>query len=178
MMKFSYTSYRQSGVALVVVMIFILILSAIAAFSARRAFLGEGIARSQLDVEIATQAAEAALRDAEIDLRIKDPGLRTGASCDRGESRPIRGATIGNPFFADSCPTGQCRNATGTSHAVMQLPPISTQALTLCHGGQALMVVGTIALRRRLVVLLTVLSRSAHLQALHAYEALFVSPNT
>jgi type IV pilus assembly protein PilX len=117
MMKFSYTSYRQSGVALVVVMIFILILSAIAAFSARRAFLGEGIARSQLDVEIATQAAEAALRDAEIDLRIKDPGLRTGASCDRGESRPIRGATIGNPFFADSCPTGQCRNATGTSHA-------------------------------------------------------------
>jgi type IV pilus assembly protein PilX len=108
---------RQSGVALVVVMIFIVILSTIAAFAARRAFLGEGIARSQLDVEIATQAAEAALRDAEIDLRIQDPGLRTGASCDRGEARPLKATTLGNPYFGDACPRGQCRTSAGASHA-------------------------------------------------------------
>jgi type IV pilus assembly protein PilX len=99
----------QVGVALVIVMIFIVILSGVAAFSARRALFGEGVARNQLDVEVATQAAEAALRDAEIDMQITGPGLRTGALCDRGEERSLGVATIGDGPFGADCPRGQCR---------------------------------------------------------------------
>jgi type IV pilus assembly protein PilX len=107
----------QRGVALIVVMMFIVILSGIAAFSAKRAISGEGLARNQLDVEVARQAAEAALRDAEFDLLIRSSGVLPGAVCARKTSatnaaRPIaEPASTGAPFFDADCPLGQCRLA-------------------------------------------------------------------
>jgi type IV pilus assembly protein PilX len=105
---------RQAGVALIVVMMFIVILSSVAAFSARRALSGEGLSRNQLDVEIARQAAEAALRDAEFDLQMK--ASPPTALCKRGNARPLVTAgddagRFGANFFGSGCPQGQCASA-------------------------------------------------------------------
>jgi type IV pilus assembly protein PilX len=111
---FYYAGAMQRGVALIVVMMFIVILSGIAAFSAKRAISGEGMARNQLDVEVARQAAESALRDAEFDLLISSSGVLPGAVCARKTAvtdavRPLKAASTGNPYFDRQCPLGQCR---------------------------------------------------------------------
>jgi type IV pilus assembly protein PilX len=109
----------QHGVAMVIVMIFIVILSGVAAFAARKVFLGEGLSRNQLDIEIATQAAEAALRDAEFDLQL--PGsnaARPGATCFRSDlQRPVNATTVGANYFNTNCLQGQCRNQLAQSDA-------------------------------------------------------------
>lgn len=99
---------RMRGVSLIMVLIFITIISAVGAFAVRRAVFGEGLARNMLDVEVARQAAEAALRDAERDLRSPDIGTVTGTPpCTRtSDERPIK---TGYGSFTDTCPRGQCR---------------------------------------------------------------------
>jgi type IV pilus assembly protein PilX len=116
-MKRKYSSQKQHGVVLIIVLMFIVILSGVASYSARRSLLGEGQARNQLDVEIATQAAEAALRDAELDLRSKDGSAKPGAACSRNNARPISMSRTGSPLFDTNCPGGQCRNSLATSYA-------------------------------------------------------------
>lgn len=101
----SQLQQRQRGVALVVVMIFVLALSALAAFSARNSSVGEKVARNQLDYQVARQAAEAALRDAERDLLLVNGTMRTGALCARGFARPVMDAVWA---FTPTCETGQC----------------------------------------------------------------------
>lgn len=96
----------QRGLALVIVLVFIVILSGVAAFAVRRVMFGEHIARNVLDMEIARQAAEAALRDAERDISLADDV--TGAACPRGDDRPIKSA-YSEPNFGTDCPRGQCR---------------------------------------------------------------------
>jgi type IV pilus assembly protein PilX len=59
---------RQSGVVLVVVLLFMLALTTIAVFGSRNATMGERQARNESEYQVARQAAEAALRDAERDL--------------------------------------------------------------------------------------------------------------
>ena len=97
---------KQSGVALVVVLIFIVALTSLAIYSARDVSLSERVARNQLDIQVAREAAEAALRDAEIELLYTTPGLRAGARCARGaDDRPV----VENfPSFRSDCPNGQC----------------------------------------------------------------------
>lgn len=99
---------RTRGVSLVLVLVFITIISAVGAFAVRRAVFGEGLARNMLDVEVARQAAEAALRDAERDLRSPDAGTIQGTPvCTRTtDERPIK---TGYGSFNDTCPRGQCR---------------------------------------------------------------------
>lgn len=58
----------MAGIALPVVLMFLLIITISAVYSIRRSTLAEGITRNQLDYEVARQSAEAALRDAERDL--------------------------------------------------------------------------------------------------------------
>ncbi len=117
---------RQQGVSLLIVLIFVVILSSLAAFAARRAIFGDAAARNVLDMEVARQAAEAALRDAERDILLAGAGIVTGASCDRGSDRPIRQA-YGEPNFGVDCPRGQCRYAnmnyfTGSNYAAGTSP--------------------------------------------------------
>lgn len=100
---------KQNGVALFVVMMFVIILSGMAAFSVRNATLGEKLARNQLDRSIAVQAAEAALRDAERDLflRVKP----AAALCDRIArlERPASTTTfIPKGNWSSTCTAGQC----------------------------------------------------------------------
>ncbi|HET7866324.1 MAG TPA: PilX N-terminal domain-containing pilus assembly protein [Burkholderiaceae bacterium] len=95
----------QRGVALVVVLLFLLAITGVAVFSARYAAMGEGMARNQLDAERARQAAESALRDAERDLMLPVDNLPAGASCDRREVRTLDQRYGG---FDTNCPGAQC----------------------------------------------------------------------
>ncbi|OGA82675.1 MAG: hypothetical protein A2711_16815 [Burkholderiales bacterium RIFCSPHIGHO2_01_FULL_63_240] len=97
---------RQGGVAMLVVLVFTLALTGIAIVSARLALLGESVARNQLDLQVARQAAEAALRDAEKDLMIADGAAAfPGAPCTRGIERPVMAQTV---QFTKGCARGQC----------------------------------------------------------------------
>lgn len=97
---------RQGGVAMLVVLVFTLALTGIAIVSARLALLGEGVARNQLDLQVARQAAEAALRDAEKDLMIVNGGMAIpGAACSRNIERPVMAQTV---QFTKTCARGQC----------------------------------------------------------------------
>lgn len=97
----------QQGVAMLVVLVFTLALTGIAIVSARLALLGESVARNQLDLQVARQAAEAALRDAEKDLMIADEAADfPGHVCKREGERPVMAQTI---QFTENCLRGQCQ---------------------------------------------------------------------
>lgn len=97
------------GLALPVVLLLLMLILVAAAVGMRRATQTEGLARNQVDVEIARQAAEAALRDAERDLRLPDGNTVGAAPCSRGDERPIDApGARGEPYFSDTCPRGQC----------------------------------------------------------------------
>ncbi len=89
---------------MLVVLVFTLALTGLAVFSAKFAFLGEAVARNQLDQQVARQAAEAALRDAERDLLLTDGTKRAGADCGRLSERPANP----NKGFDSACTRGQC----------------------------------------------------------------------
>ncbi len=59
---------RMRGLALPVVMIFLVVMGTLATLGVRRAVVSEALTRNQFEFEIARQAAEAALRDAESDV--------------------------------------------------------------------------------------------------------------
>ncbi len=100
---------KARGIALPLVLVLLTIVLIGTAVGLRRASLTEGLTRNQLDVEIARQAAEAALRDGERDLRLPD-GTKVGsAPCSRGDERAIDApGARGEPYFATDCPRGQC----------------------------------------------------------------------
>lgn len=95
------------GIALPLVLLFLLIITIAATFGIRRATLNEGITRNQLDYEVSRQAAEAALRDGERDANLQ--GNVAGATCARNAARPIEKNSIGIQFFNPTCLRGQCR---------------------------------------------------------------------
>lgn len=102
---------KQSGVVLVIVLIFLLALSTIAIFAARNATVGERQARNETEYQIARQAAEAALRDAERDLYPDDATLPppTTPACTRVGSlfRDVDRVVSSSEFTGD-CLAGQC----------------------------------------------------------------------
>lgn len=93
----------QRGLSLVIVMIFLSAITAVSIWSVRQSMFGEGMARNQMDVEVARQAAEAALRDAERDLMNLTPTVLPNASCTRGLDRPPRAFD-----FDENCTNGFC----------------------------------------------------------------------
>lgn len=102
------TARLERGVSLPIVLMFLLVITILGTIGMRRATTGETLSRNQLDYEVARQATEAALRDAERDLKLAGP-LRPNALCARDDDRPIKEKTMG-PYFDPSCPRGQCRN--------------------------------------------------------------------
>jgi len=96
---------RQRGVALVVVLLFLLAITGLTVWAARQSMLGEGMARNQLDQEIARQAAESALRDAERDLAQFTPDLLTNASCTRGRTD----IAVPSDMATGNCTMGMCQ---------------------------------------------------------------------
>lgn len=100
-------SHGGRGIALPLVLLFLLIITIAATFGIRRATLNEGITRNQLDYEVSRQAAEAALRDGERDANLQ--GNVAGAPCARNAARPIETLKTGMQFFNPTCLRGQCR---------------------------------------------------------------------
>lgn len=101
---------KQSGVALVVVLIFMLALSALAIFASRNATMGERQARNETEYQIARQAAEAALRDGERDL-YPDPAVPapTTPACTRtGSVFRTNDRVVSADEFTSACLGGQC----------------------------------------------------------------------
>lgn len=93
---------RTRGMALVVVLLFLVVITGATIWSVRLSTMAEGSARNQLDAEIARQAAESALRDAERDIINTSTTLLTNASCNRG-----LGQFNPNDFKTD-CTNGLC----------------------------------------------------------------------
>lgn len=96
------------GVALPLVLVFLLVITILGTLGIRHATTSETLSRNQLDYEVARQAAEAALRDAERDLLLAGGGLMPNALCPRNDDRPVASA-LRAPNFDTSCPRGQCR---------------------------------------------------------------------
>jgi type IV pilus assembly protein PilX len=102
---------HQRGISLFFVLIFTLLLSMLAAFSARNVGLLEKQASNEMEYQVARQAAEAALRDAEKDLNI--PNI--SGTCSRSDLR--KSGTVDINEFDNSCTLGQCA-ATSTRYTV------------------------------------------------------------
>lgn len=94
------------GMVLVVVLLFIMAISSIAIFAARSVTMGEQMSNNELQHQIARQAAEAALRDAERDLTQQDSNLPAGASCKR--SGGFRSTDKNTYEFNATCQQGEC----------------------------------------------------------------------
>lgn len=77
-------SKRQNGIALVMVMLFLILITGIGVWGVKQSIFSENVARNQLDHEAAREAAEAALRDAERDLMNPNIALASNGSCARG----------------------------------------------------------------------------------------------
>lgn len=109
----------QQGIALVVVLVFLLALTAISLYGARQAVFGEKIARNVLDAQVAYQAAEAALRDAQADLTMPEGKEPIGAFCFRTGMRPIA-SNVAMLVDRATCLGGICR-LTDAQYAALNL---------------------------------------------------------
>ncbi|WP_265284719.1 pilus assembly PilX family protein [Verminephrobacter aporrectodeae] len=99
---------RAHGVALVVVLLFLVAITGISVWTARQSMLAEGMARNQMDQEAAKQAAESALRDAERDIDTASLGAKMDkALCQRYASPTNTNGLNPNDFNAD-CKQGLC----------------------------------------------------------------------
>jgi type IV pilus assembly protein PilX len=104
---------RQRGVAMVIVLVFVVILTSLGTYALRRAMLNENTSRNVLDLQVARQAAAAALRDAERDVLSKN-GPVTAAICQRGITRPLPPESeFSQGSWSDACTGGQCRKGKG-----------------------------------------------------------------
>jgi type IV pilus assembly protein PilX len=103
----------QRGVALPVVLVFVLIMTMLSLFSMRSSVFKESISKNQLDTALAYQAAEAALRDAELDMLIasKTKGaalLSATPRCSRA-AEFVSGLNDSLAAFQPTCLHGLCR---------------------------------------------------------------------
>ena len=153
---------KQRGVSLVIVLIFMLALTTIAIFASRNATMGERQARNETEYQIARQAAEAALRDAERDL-YPDPGVPppTTPACTRtGSVFRTNDRVVSSEEFTDACLGGQCwvpaaRYAVAWSNATSSSPnqgepwwPISKGGLWTTGGATCATYTGPVPLGR------------------------------
>jgi type IV pilus assembly protein PilX len=91
----------QEGVVLIIALLFLILLTVIAISSSNLATVEERMARNSRDYNVAFQAAEAALRDAESDIR--SDGLA-----------PVTPQRIsGSTGFTAACTNGLCGTSTG-----------------------------------------------------------------
>jgi type IV pilus assembly protein PilX len=93
----------QSGVILVVTMLFLIMLTLIGTAAINMSTAEERMARGMRDYNVAIQAAEAALRDAQFDILNIGPW-----------AQPVRHIS-GQSGFNDTCDYGLCKALTGTA---------------------------------------------------------------
>jgi type IV pilus assembly protein PilX len=110
---------RAKGVSMVIVLVFVVILTSLGAYALRRVMLNENSSRNILDLQLAKQAAAAALRDGERDLLMPNGNLKPGAVCSRLTDRPIppvAGDTITASTWQKACSVGQCIMGNGAAN--------------------------------------------------------------
>jgi type IV pilus assembly protein PilX len=121
----------QRGISLVIVMIFLVILSALGVTAMQSSTLSSRVARNESDRNLAFQAAEAALRDAELDLRNqrfdKTACTPTTTGC---RAAPIH---MGDNFDT-TCPLGLCESS-AMATPVWETPSLwSTTGASIAYG--------------------------------------------
>jgi type IV pilus assembly protein PilX len=98
--------HRQNGISLVIVLIFLTVLSMLGITLMQGSTLGARIARNESDRNVAFQAAEAALRDAENDIRYKRSNGQQCTSTDSCRTEPLNGSNFGATCTAGLCTPG------------------------------------------------------------------------
>lgn len=86
----------QSGVSLIVVMILLVIVSILGIGAAQLSMMGERSSRNERDTQIAWQGAEAALMDAEFDMRGPGTSTRMGVFTQNDSSAFVLGSCGGS----------------------------------------------------------------------------------
>lgn len=103
---------KQQGVSLAIVMIFLVILSMLSISAMQGSSLSSRVARNEADRALAFQAAEAALRDAELDVK----NLKANNTACVAGSAGCRVENINRgDGFTTLCPLGLCDSRTFTS---------------------------------------------------------------
>jgi len=103
--------HSACGVTLPVILFFLLVITIAASYGIRRVMLDDNSGgRQPLDQQVAREAAEAALRDAERDLLlVLEPRQKPdGAACSRDRERPLAEGLV-PPLFSAACRRGQCQ---------------------------------------------------------------------
>jgi type IV pilus assembly protein PilX len=121
-----YMLSSQSGVAMIIVLIFVVILTSLGTYALRRVLLGENLSRNALDLQVARQAAEAALRDGERDILSNGQPI-PGALCNRSNDRPMPpdpNYNFSPPTWDQNCPAGQCIVGSGKRNDADPTNPI------------------------------------------------------
>lgn len=104
--------HRQRGISLVIVMIFLVILSLLGISAMQSSTLSSRIARNEADRNLAFQAAEAALRDGELDVRNERFDRSRCAPTIVGcRAKPIEKSVL----FDAACTAGKCDFQDGVS---------------------------------------------------------------
>jgi type IV pilus assembly protein PilX len=99
---------RQGGVVLIVALLFLIMLTMIGTAAVNMSTAEERMARSNRDYNVALQAAETALRDAQADV------LNTGPW-----AQPVKRIS-GQSGFNDQCTLGMCRVQVGAGNRVWE----------------------------------------------------------
>lgn len=119
---------KQQGISLVIVMIFLVILSVLGISAMQGSTLSSRIARNEADRNLAFQAAEAALRDGELDARNLKVDITECASGDLGCRAIVIDRASG---FNDSCTDGLCCSSPsagcGTAATVLPVWSVATR---------------------------------------------------
>lgn len=119
---------KQQGISLVIVMIFLVILSVLGISAMQSSTLSSRIARNEADRNLAFQAAEAALRDGELDARNLKVDTTECASGAPGCRATIIDRASG---FNDSCTDGLCCSSAsagcGTAAAVLPVWAVASR---------------------------------------------------
>lgn len=102
----------QQGISLVIVMIFLVILSVLGVSAIQTSTLSSRIARNEADRNLAFQAAEAALRDAELDARNLKYDLSV---CVKGVGGCRTQPNDRGSYFTNACTDGRCASVTGAT---------------------------------------------------------------
>ena len=95
---------KQRGISLVIVLMFLVILSVLGISIMQSSSFGALIARNEADRNLSFQAAEAALRDAEADIKYVKAD---GSLCVEG-APPCRASAIDGSDFNSLCTNGLC----------------------------------------------------------------------
>jgi type IV pilus assembly protein PilX len=101
---------REAGMSLVIVLIFMTVLSLLGITALQNSTLGANIARNEVDRNVAFQAAEAALKDAENDMRYR---RFNGNVCTTTDS--CRAEAVSGSDFKIACTAGLCDSKTATT---------------------------------------------------------------